>query len=72
MDARTMDECLAEAGCPEDTRAQVARLAAGGHGAEALPALASFRAGLLAELHEADRRLACVDAVIAGLAPPRG
>lgn len=67
MDVGTMDRYLAQAGCTAKTRAHVCRLVESGHGSEGLPELAEQRAQLLKELHEADRRLACLDSVIASI-----
>ena len=67
MDVGTMDRYLAQAGCTAKTRAHVCRLVESGHGSEGLPELAEQRAQLLQELHEADRRLACLDTVIASI-----
>ena len=67
MDVETMEGYLEQAACPEPVRAQVEQLVSNGHGAEGLPLLAGHRARLLGELHEVDRRLMCLDRVIADI-----
>ena len=67
MDVGTMDRYLVQAGCSAGTRAHVCRLVESGHGSEGLPVLTEQRVQLVQELHEADRRLACLDSVIASI-----
>ena len=67
MDVGTMNRYLAQAGCTAETRAHVCRLVESGHGGEGLPELAEQRMRLVRELHEADRRLVCLDSVIASI-----
>lgn len=59
-----ISECLRRAGCEPDLCERASHLARSGRTTELLPQLAEARLALLAELREADGRLACLDQAI--------
>lgn len=61
----SIDDCLRKAGCSQELCRCAAKLSESGRAHELLPQLAEHRLDLLAELHEADERLACLDQTIA-------
>ena len=63
--APALQECLHEAGCDDELCRSAAKLMQAGRAHELLPQLARHRLDLLANLREADERLACLDRAIA-------
>ena len=64
MAEETLNDYLERAGCTEEMRETVNRLARAGHACEALPLLAEQRLGLLEQSRKACARLDSIDTAI--------